>query len=741
MNPRYLRRAKMLDRLARWCITVGGLFIIACVMAILFLIASVSLPLFTPARARITASFTLPAGETPLAVCLDAYKESVVLFTPAGARIVDAATGTFKELVPLAPPSPDGNDRVRQARNNGDGSFTLLWEDGGATLERVSFTPFFDPESGRRTILAAVERVAAFPPLAGETPLSARGIDAGDAGVACARLLPGNRLDLAVVTVRKSLAGGRKLNLTSFRLTNHLASAISAYALSHGGRRLVAGTADGHLLNWELDGDQAAPLRVQQAFEDRRSITCLAHVFGEASVAVGDDLGGLSTWFLVAFPESPSEKRYQMIHRLESLTGPVQDILPSRRDKSLLSRDQDGRVFLDHMTSERRLLPLPASAPVSHLALSETGEGLLTVDTNGHASVWSVRNPHPEVSWKTLFRKVWYEGYPAPAYVWQSSASTDDFEPKLSLMPVIFGTIKGTFYAMLFSLPLALLGAIYTSQFTSPEVRRIVKPAIEIMAAVPSVVIGFLAALWLAPLFERHLPGVFLNLILLPVFVLLAIGFWHAFRNRRLLRPLFRGFEFAGLIPFLAAAVAAAVWLGPLLEHNLVPGGDLKLWLFHDLGIRYDPRNSVVISFALGFAVIPVIFTIAEDSLSNVPYSLTAASLALGASRWQTVSRVILPSASPGIFAAIMIGLGRAVGETMIVLMATGNTPLMSWSPFNGMRTMSANIAVEIPEAEMGGTLYRVLFLSAVLLFLMTFVLNTLAEVVRHRLRRKYGRF
>ena len=169
--------------------------------------------------------------------------------------------------------------------------------------------------------------------------------------------------------------------------------------------------------------------------------------------------------------------------------------------------------------------------------------------------------------------------------------------------------------------------------------------------------------------------------------------------------------------------------------------GGFKQWLFDRFGARYDQRNCIVIAFALGFAVIPIIFTIAEDALSNVPGSLKAASLALGASRWQTVWRVILPSASPGIFAGIMIGFGRAVGETMIVLMATGNTAIIDGSIFNGMRPLSANIAVEIPEAPVGGSLYRILFFSAVLLFLLTFALNTAAELVRQRLRKKYGRF
>ena len=141
----------------------------------------------------------------------------------------------------------------------------------------------------------------------------------------------------------------------------------------------------------------------------------------------------------------------------------------------------------------------------------------------------------------------------------------------------------------------------------------------------------------------------------------------------------------------------------------------------------------------MSFAVIPIIFSISEDAISNVPRNLVSGSLALGANRWETAIRVILPTASPGIFSAIMIGLGRAVGETMIVLMAAGNTPIMDWNPFNGFRTLSANIAVEIPEAPHEGTLYRTLFLAAILLFFMTFVLNTIAEVVRQRLRSRYA--
>ncbi|HEX5816089.1 MAG TPA: ABC transporter permease subunit, partial [Methylomirabilota bacterium] len=177
--------------------------------------------------------------------------------------------------------------------------------------------------------------------------------------------------------------------------------------------------------------------------------------------------------------------------------------------------------------------------------------------------------------------------------------------------------------------------------------------------------------------------------------------------------------------------------LGGLVEQRLL-AGDYRGWLLSALGLTYDQRNSLVVGVAMGFAVVPLIFTIAEDALANVPQHLRAGSLALGATRWQTALRIVLPTASPGIFSAVMIGLGRAVGETMIVLMATGNTPVMDANLFSGFRALSANIAVELPEAPEGGTLFRVLFLAALLLFCLTFALNTVAEMVRLRLRRKY---
>jgi phosphate transport system permease protein len=207
------------------------------------------------------------------------------------------------------------------------------------------------------------------------------------------------------------------------------------------------------------------------------------------------------------------------------------------------------------------------------------------------------------------------------------------------------------------------------------------------------------------------------------------------------------GREYLLIVPPLVLIVWAAWSLGPWFESWAFvvtdPGtgksvADFRLWWPQFTGLPFDQRNSLVVGFMMGFAVIPSIFTISEDALSNVPPQLKAASLALGATRWQMVRTVVLPVASAGIFSALMIGIGRAVGETMIVVMATGNTPIMDFNIFSGMRTLSANIAVELPEAAVHSTHYRSLFLGAMMLFIMTFALNTIAELMRQRLRDRF---
>jgi phosphate transport system permease protein len=286
-------------------------------------------------------------------------------------------------------------------------------------------------------------------------------------------------------------------------------------------------------------------------------------------------------------------------------------------------------------------------------------------------------------------------------------------------------------------MPLAIFGAIFTAYFMAPSMRSVVKPTIEIMEALPTVILGFLAGLWLAPFVEMHLPGIFSVLILMPIgIVLLSLLWWRLPSKYKLYIP--EGWQAAYLILPIILITLLCVKVSPMIEMWLFEG-NVRIWMSETLGIGFDQRNALIIGIAMGFAVIPTIFSIAEDAIFSVPKHLTSGSLALGATPWQTLVRVVLLSASPGIFSAVMIGFGRAVGETMIVLMATGNTPVMDFSVFQGMRTLSANVAVELPESEVDSTHYRILFLAAFVLFIFTFFFNTVAEIVRQRLRKKYS--
>ncbi|MCP4899360.1 MAG: ABC transporter permease subunit [bacterium] len=458
---------------------------------------------------------------------------------------------------------------------------------------------------------------------------------------------------------------------------------------------------------------------------------------GQSAVVLDSDLASLGR--NPDIEVASADPRVRVVRSLKSMPATVSCIGSSWRRRGFLVGADDGSVGLYYATSGRRLLVDSwSNRPIEALTLAPKSDGGLAIA--GGQVLWrSFDNPHPEISLRTLLLPVWYEGYAAPKWVWQSTGGSDAFEPKLSLWPLLFGTLKATLYAMLISVPLALMAAIYVSQLASSWLQNTVKPILELMAAVPSVVVGFLAAIWLAPRLEASLFPALMGFASLPLAVVMAVSLWRVLPTSVRSRM-----PEGGELLLLIACSVAVIWTASALARPIegwLFNGDFQRFLFTKLGFRYDQRNSMVVGLALGFAVIPVIFTIAEDACSAVPKSLIAASRSLGATRWQTAVRMVVPAASPGLFAAIMLGFGRAVGETMIVLMAAGNTPLLDLSPFNGMRTMSAAIAVEIPEAPVGGTLFRVLFLTGALLFMFTLLLTTGADLVGRYLREKYGRF
>ena len=265
-----------------------------------------------------------------------------------------------------------------------------------------------------------------------------------------------------------------------------------------------------------------------------------------------------------------------------------------------------------------------------------------------------------EIHKEVTLAKMWFiqqwPGYDNPEHIWQPVSEI----PKFAVWPLIVGTLKVTFVAMLVATPLGIGAALYVSQYASRRVREVAKPAIEFLAGLPSVVLGF--------------------------FALIVMATW-----------------------------------------------------FQDV-FGFDSRlNAVVAGVALSIAAIPVIFTVSEEALGAVPRSYVEASEALGAARWQTIVKVILPAASPGIAASLALGLGRAVGETMIVLMASGNAAILSGNLADSVRTLSATIAAELAEVVFGGAHYTVLFALGVLLFFVTFVINFLGEIAITRMKRKMG--
>jgi phosphate transport system permease protein len=519
---------------------------------------------------------------------------------------------------------------------------------------------------------------------------------------------------------------------------NHLPASPTALAIEKSLANLYVGFGNGALLKYDLQ-DPSAPQLAENLHASGFAITMLGLLIGDRSLVVGDANGEMSVWFSSFDESGAGPRQLRRAYSLARHRAGVRAFAASQRNRTFFTGSEDGEIMLHFSTNQRLLYSATFSpAPITVISLAPKANGAFVVDAQQRISHLSIDNPHPEVNWRAFFGKIWYEGYSKPEYVWQSSSGTDDFEAKLSLVPLIFGTLKGTFYALLFALPIGVLSALYVSQFMHPMLRGMVKPAVEIMAALPTVVLGFIAGLWLAPRVQPIMPGVLMMLLIVPITVLLAGWLWQK-APKPWTQRLPAGAEIFVLIPFIIIAVWLCLSMNTMIERGLF-AGDFRQWLLDTFKLSYDQRNAFVVGMVMGFAVVPIIFTISEDALSGVPPSLTAASLALGATRWQTALRVVLPSASPGIFSASMVGFGRAVGETMIVLMATGNTPVMDWNIFNGFRTLSANIAVEIPEAPVGGTLFRSLFLAALLLFIMTFLVNTAAEVIRQRMRMKYQR-
>jgi len=740
------RRLRYLaDSAAAWMVRAGGGGVVVALALIFVYLFSEVLPMFRGASVEQTSEFAVPAhaGSDYAVLALERY-DTLGMRHSSDGRLTYFRLDGGQLLEEVQLPVPDGV-RVETMAFGEPRSRRVAYGLSDGTAIVVDHETRLEFNDGERSVVPD----PVFP--LGPEPVT---VDAQGIGLASLAVQKGRDGDtaLAAQTADGRLVFVRYTTTTSF-LTGETELEHQAWTLPQppGQVRELQLTANfwsligvndaGQLLYWDIANPDRAALRDQvSAVEAGERVTELRMLNGTFSIVLGTSKGRLSQWFLVRDERTaPGDNIFRLarVRDFDRHPGAITRIQPEYTRKGFAVVDAAGGLGLHYGTSARTLyLDQVSDIPLRAVGVSPVDDQLIVEDQTGTISRFEVWNKHPEVSLKALWGKVWYEGRQDPEYVWQASSGADSFEPKYSMVPLTIGTLKAAFFAMLFAMPLAIAGAIYTAYFMAPKLRGYVKPTIEVMEALPTVILGFLAGLWLAPFLENHIPAVFTILVGLPLsFLLIAWGFSRLPQSVRLAVP--PGWEAAILLPVIALVVWGLVALSPLIEVWFFDGS-MRQW-FTDIGITYDQRNALVVGIAMGFAVIPTIFSIAEDAVFTVPRHLTQGSLALGATPWQTVTRVVLLTASPGIFSAVMIGFGRAVGETMIVLMATGNSPVLNFNIFEGMRTLSANIAVELPETAVNSTHFRILFFAGLVLFAITFTVNTIAEVVRQRLRERYS--
>ncbi len=916
------RSVYLVDKVSTLVITLGGLVVVAAVLGIAIYLIGVTINLFRPGVVEERFVADIPTTHRALFIEPDEHQSTVLRLLDDGVlQTIELDTG---EVIAEQDVIPAERTITAFSRAPRGGYVAFGFDDGTVQLGEIGFdTQFVAPSDEPEQLkdLQADQMRRFGDSVATRTPLKQLRLTkakveiadpiklrTGDGAVLLVDYHADDREEFLVAIradgsaaynqVRKiqSLMGGApRIRLREYSFP------AKVDAVEHAPQWVfVTGDGENALLFW-VDGavqryDTSNPDSITLAetvdvADSGRTVTAATKILGGNTIAIGDDAGNVYGYFAARneLADTPDKKNFVRAHTLASQGAAITSIGVSSRDRTFVTGDDRGGAYVRNMTSDALVTKCDAGSPLAFAMLMPKVDGVLLVDDQHRMHVLELDPRHPEATVGSLFGKVWYEGDPEPSYTYQSSSGDDAAEAKYNLVPLIFGTMKATIYTMLISIPFGILAAIYTSEFLSPRIRTSIKPSIEMMASLPSVVLGFIAAMTLAPLIRDYLPGILLSFVGIPIGVLLGAYLWH-FVPVRYMNRATAGGRLIMIIGITAIAAFVSVAIGPVLEKTFFqpsnndvlvraggyeaaprdewpdwvqqrstitnsdtrrlrqqglyyrngeivrPAGelsdpeiqreielheydraDIRAWqdgviggpwsgwflisfpgaaiivaimvtryidprlrswdrafsptgeagvellkflttlalsavvaaifalLLTSVGLdardsifgAFQQRNTLVVGIAMSVAVIPIIYTIADDAMTSVPDTLRSASLGAGATRWQTAVRVVLPVAMSGVFSACMIGLGRAAGETMIVLMATGNTPIMSWSVFDGLRTLSANIAVELPEAPKDHTHYRVLFLCGLVLFAMTFIINTAAEIIRQRVRKR----
>ena len=628
------RRRFWINRVTRWVVGLGGGAVIGAIALIFAYLLWVVGPIFVPGSVSEGISFNVVERE-PVLVDVSENGELFVRLSSNGrAEFYEASSGTPTAAFDL------GMTIVRAQRVYPlVDTYALVNEAQEMFLVRVQYIVEFD--DGTRTLSPKID----FP--YGNAPLLLESGAPGLAGLDVAL----HEGDLVVAS-----ASSDRLTLQRFRNVEEGYPLPTPRSVNIGliasNDTLILGPRNQWLYAMDAQGGVevlaiSALDRVQRLYQGSlvapgEQMQAVAGVLGRYSVIAASDSGYLTQWGIINNPEG---YRLEVLREFK-LDEPVQEIILEPRRKGFATLSERGTFTLLYPTSARIIDELQTGlTPGNPMAISPRSNLLVSAPTSGLVSTLKLDNKHPEISFGTLWAEVWYEGYEEPIYSWQSSSADNDFEPKFSLTPLAFGTLKAAFYALLFAVPIAIMGAVYTAYFMAPAMRAWVKPGIEIMAALPTVILGFIGGLWLAPIIEANLSSVLSIFVVLPVGLFLFALAWTQLPER-ISKP-FNGWYGLIVTPLIVLTVAIAFASGPSME-NLFFGGDSREWFREVMGLSYDQRNALVVGIIMGLAVIPTIFSIAEDAIYGVPNHLINGSLALGATSWQTLVRVVLLTASPG---------------------------------------------------------------------------------------------
>ncbi len=839
----------LLDKIAHHVITIGGIGTIAAVLMVFFFLVWVVGPMFMPADTQAVSTAAVDYKEIPRFIGMDDDQSLIWSISDSGTlQIFDAKSGEYVHGQNLFGENKPTAITVSTIHN----IIVAGFADGTIRIGKIEFiNSFFDKEQiesdyhemavgefkrrGLGVVFKTPSRLWRQTTLTVtvDEPLSVGGsnqINKIDLTMSTSGPVIATYDDQNKIAIHKVV---EKVNFMTMQKTKKLESRNLPFVYSDKlGTPLqivLVGQGEYVLLVWENAYSERFNLLDDEAYlaeqskltrigdQARGDVTAVGRFLGRNTLLLGYENGDVSAWFLSEpkDAETKDSRVWQEGHLFNGSGSAIRNIASSRRQRLALFTYANNTARMVHVTSERVLYDDIGVEESLGAAIAPKDDGFVLLGAD-KMNLTRLDAKHPDVTFSSLFFPVWYEGYEGPETVWQSSSASDDAEPKLGLWPLVFGTLKGTFYSLLFGVPVALAAAIYSSEFMAPRTKRTVKPIIEMMASLPSVVLGFLGGIIISVWMKDYVVTVLSAFFILPLCVgaaaylmqllprqvktklnrqrlwiiavpcfaigwLISSGVGYMAENALFAGNFIawldgEGDAFGGIfylclpISICFVMYALARWIKPwLIDKNrggsvatcamvdlvkfviaiaatvviaALLAGFIVLCGFESRGPNnlfniYETRNALVVGFMMAFAIIPIIYTIADDALSSVPSHLRAASLGAGATPWQTAMRVVVPTAMSGLFSAIMVGLGRAIGETMIMLMVAGNTPTKSWNMFSGFKTLSANIASELPESVVDSTHYRTLFLSALVLFIMTFVLNTFAEYIRTQFRKK----